>query len=118
MSLEPVYGWAMEFTTGSNPYTYQSNIIGGPSSPLVRQELIDTCHTLQRDGKYSDQPPFYTLGPVPRVNPPYYNYILPNVYPSSGPSSSPDPRQYWYFPYYNDPQFWKDPIIRVPKPGF
>jgi hypothetical protein len=113
--LQPVYGWAMNFTTGSQPYQRQRDIVGGPSSPL----LPKPCNILQRDASDSNKPPFYTLGPLPRVICPYYNYILPDAYPYGDfdTACTPNPKQYWYYPYYKDPDFWKDPVIRIPKPG-
>jgi len=116
----PVYGWAMDFTKGNSiPYRTQTNIVGGPSSPLVKKQFENDCHARQRDGSDSDKPPFYTLGPQPRILCPYYNYILPDAYPYGDFASqpSPNPLQYWYFPYYRDPGFWNNPIARVPKPG-
>jgi hypothetical protein len=114
-NLQPVYGWAMNFTTSSQPYTTQRDIVGGPSSPL----LPKPCNILQRDASDSDKPPFYTLGPLPRVICPYYNYILPDAYPYGDydTAPSPNPKQYWYFPYYKSPGFWDNPVQRIPKPG-
>jgi hypothetical protein len=115
----PTTGWAMNFTSSSQPYTTQHNLQGGPSSPLEKKKLTQECHIKQRDGIDSSSPPFYQLGPQPRVICPYYNYILPDAYPSDSflTAPSPNPKQYWYFPYYKDPTFWDHPIIRVPKPG-
>ena len=44
---------------------------------------------------------------------------VPDAYPYGDFASqpSPNPLQYWYFPYYRDPGFWNNPIARVPKPG-
>ena len=105
-NLQPVYGWAMNFTTSSQPYTTQRNIVGGPSSPL----LPKPCNILQRDAMDSSKPPFYTLGPLPRVICPYYNYILPDAYPYGDYDTAPSP-------YYKDPGFWENPVQRIPKPG-
>lgn len=117
----PVFGWAMNFTTGP-PYQQQSNIIGGPSSPLYQQKRVLQCPSGQTDGLYSQRPPFYRLGPGPQSqrNCPFYNYTLPNVYPYStfDDVPSPDPKLYWFYPYYRDERFWENPIVRVPKPGY
>lgn len=116
---KPSYGWAMTFTSSSQPYTLQRNIQGGPSSPLEKKLDQRQCPIRQRDGSDSSYAPFYTLGPQPHINCPYYNYILPDAYPYDSflTAPSPNPKQYWYFPYYKDPTFWDNPIIRVPKPG-
>jgi len=118
-NVQPVYGWAMNFTSSSQPYTTQPNIVGGPASPLLRRRQEQECHWRQRDASDSDQPPFYTLGPQPRILCPYYNYILPDAYPYGDFDTipSPNPKQYWYYPYYKDLNFWKNPITRIPKPG-
>ena len=118
-NVQPVYGWAMNFTSSSQPYMTQPDIVGGPASPLLTQRRWEQCPNRQRDAIDSDQPPFYTLGPLPRIICPYYNYILPDAYPYGDFDSipSPNPKQYWYFPYYKDPTFWDNPVQRIPKPG-
>jgi len=97
---KPVYGWAMSFA----PPTYQ---------PLPQ----DCATPRQRDGIDSRDPPFYHLGYQPRTICPYYNYTLPNVYPTDPDTSYPNPLMYWYYPYYGNKNFWSNPTVRVPKPG-
>lgn len=60
--------------------------------------FVQQCTYCQSDGKYSTSPPYYELGPSPMPVCPYYNYVLPNVYPYV-PTPPTDPRQYWYLPY-------------------
>lgn len=74
------------------------------------------CTEQQTDGKYSQSPPFYQLRPTPQKNCIFYNYTLPYNYPFSGGSRTPNPINYWYFPYYKDPTFYEN-AIQVPKPG-
>jgi len=104
--LRPVYGWATRFTNGY-PYTREDNVQG--------LYMKRPCHERQRDGQYSQSPPFYQIAPYPsQINPIYYNYTLPNNYPYVN-GCAPKPSQYWYYPYYSNPCFWDNPLPAVEK---
>lgn len=56
------------------------------------------CFECNSEGRYAPYPPYYQLGPQVMPNCPYYNYILPNVYPKSDPPILPY-SDYWYYPF-------------------
>lgn len=54
------------------------------------------CFACISEGKFVS--PYYQLGPAVFPNCPYYNYVLPNVYPPSDPPMVPY-SDYWYYPF-------------------
>jgi hypothetical protein len=76
--------------------------------------IVDNNNTRPCDLKQSAlqfYSPSYELGPLPYVQCPYYNYILPNTYPIPSCSTPvPSLRQYWYYPYYQNDKFWTSVI--------
>jgi hypothetical protein len=114
--LKPVYGWAMNFGKG---YKTQSNIFSTSSVQLPKypQKCNQNFYT---DGRYMNQPPFYSLGPHPYPsNCPFYNYTLPDTYPNV-PSPMINPKAYWYLPYntFDWQNYNASSIVKVPKPGY
>ena len=87
--------------SGVTNYSLQNDFVGYDKS---------VCTEKATDGKYSRSPPFYTLGSTPQKNCIFYNYTLPYSYPYSGGSRTPNPVQYWYYPYYKDPTFYDNPL--------
>ena len=101
--------------TGANNYSMQDNNIGSPPFTYGNQNRCKYGGPeLQTDGKYSRNPPYYQLGPDDKKNCVFYNYTLPYNYPWSGGSSMPDPKNYWYYPYYKNPTFYDNPL-QIPK---
>lgn len=102
----------IQYSVTSDNYTEQPNYVGAP--PRIKHN--NPCTIQATDGKYGQDPPYYQLGPVPCQNCPFYNYLLPYNYPWVNGETTPDPKNYWYFPYYYDPTFYQDPYqITVPK---
>lgn len=96
----------VNYRTSSN-YTVQNDFVNYDRN---------VCTELQRDGKFSQSPPFNQLGPTPQKNCIFYNYTLPYNYPYAGGRRTPDPINYWYYPYYKDPTFYNNPLL-IQKPS-
>jgi hypothetical protein len=110
----------ISYTFTNENYTTQPNYYGSP--PFTKENDIicpissGSTTENQTDGKASRAAPFYTLGPVACQNCPFYSYLLPYNYPYVEAEETPDPKNYWYFPYYYDPSFYNDEYSAVQKP--
>lgn len=92
---------------GSPPFTYNNNIVCKKNKDPT---LMQTDNNLSIGGS------FYQTGPIPCENCPFYNYLLPYNYPYVTTKETPNPKYYWYFPYYKDTSFYSDPYSSsVPK---
>lgn len=95
---------------GTPPFTFDNNII------CKKTNVPDSEIQFQSDGMEVPCGPYYQTGIVPCDNCPFYNYTLPYNYPYVDTTESPNPKYYWYFPYYNDPTFYSNPYSSsIPK---
>ena len=109
----------ISYTYNTENYTTQPNYYGSPPFTKDNDKVcpVSSGSTTQnqRDGKISQAAPFYKLGPVACQNCPFYSYLLPYNYPYVESEETPDPKNYWYFPYYSDPNFYNE-YSAVEKP--
>jgi hypothetical protein len=95
---------------GTPPYTYDNNIL----CPETNEK--DSKLQYQTDGKEIPAGPYYQTGVIPCQKCPFYNYTLPYNYPYVDIGGTPNPKYYWYYPYYYDPNFYNNPYsFSVPK---
>lgn len=95
---------------GTPPFTKGNEVVCSASDGLTRE--------FQRDGYDSQIAPYYNLGVVQCENCPFYSYRLPYNYPTVQSTETPDPKYYWYFPYYNLPDYYENTFTnKIPKPG-
>lgn len=101
----------------SNRYQKQNNYYGSPPFPSGNEKLCDSINPSQRDGRISQVAPYYTLGVTACKLCPFYSYLLPYNYPYVETSEMPDPKYYWYYPYYSDTTFYQNPYSNtIQKP--
>lgn len=92
---------------GTPPFTYDNDLICTSTNNPILMQTDDNMHI---GGS------FYKTGPIPCENCPFYNYLLPYNFPYVETDVTPNPKYYWYFPYYKDPTFYTDPYsTSVPK---
>lgn len=95
-----------------NNYKKQDNYFGTPPFMYGNDKICpktdekDSEILMQTDGMEVGIGPFYQVGPVPCENCPFYNYLLPYNYPYVETGEKPDPKYYWYYPYYEDKNFY------------
>jgi hypothetical protein len=91
--MNPTYGNAMSFGKG---YKKIPNMIYHSS---CRSKKSNPCHLKNSDGLNYCCTDFYKMGPhIQQLICPYYNYNLPDTYPSV-PSPIINPMNYWNLPY-------------------
>lgn len=96
---------------GTPPFTYDNNIICPKTTEEDSEILMSTDNNMAIGGGT-----MYQTGPIPCKNCPFYNYLLPYNFPYVETESTPNPKYYWYFPYYKDTTFYSNPYSTgVPK---
>lgn len=103
-------------TYGNNNYKKESNYYGSPPFTYNNNLICNEEKLNQTDNNMSIGDVFYQTGPIPCKNPPFYNYLLPYNFPYVETEVTPNPKYYWYFPYYKKKDFYSDPYsTSVPK---
>lgn len=113
--MKALNGNYVQYTSGDRNYATQYNKLGTPPFTFDNNLICsktnepDSEVQYQRDGKEIPAGPYYQTGIIPCQNCPFYNYTLPYNFPYVDTQQSPNPKYYWYFPYYNSPDFYKNP---------
>lgn len=120
--MDCLNGNYISYATSTQNYKQTENYYGTPpfteNNDRVCPKSTGSEFQMQRDGVLSQVAPYYQLGPIGCQNCPFYNYLLPYNYPYVNTNETPDPKYYWYFPYYSDPTFYENPYdSKIKKPS-